>query len=131
MDQNKVKSEEPKVLLTQGEDGKLKVITGEQDGKLKTVEPTKENADQFLKVDTNSNFLENFFKKMSAQFNHPSHTGVYAIRSIGKKVKSWDSPVKNCRMPSKQWFMDISLPVWSTSNLPLTEMSSRCKLVCH
>ncbi|MBN9302520.1 MULTISPECIES: DUF3945 domain-containing protein [Dysgonomonas] len=79
MDQNKVKSEEPKVLLTQGEDGKLKVITGEQDGKLKTVEPTKENADQFLKVDTNSNFLENFFKKMSAQFNHPSHTGVYAV----------------------------------------------------
>ncbi len=79
MDQNKVKSEEPKVLLTQGEDGKLKVITGEQDGKLKTVEPTKANADQFLKVDTNSNFLENFFKKMSAQFNHPSHTGVYAV----------------------------------------------------
>ena len=79
MDQNKVKSEEPKILLTQGEDGKLKVITGEQDGKLKTVEPIKENADQFLKVDTNSNFLENFFKKMSAQFNHPSHTGIYAV----------------------------------------------------
>ena len=79
MDQNKVKSEEPKVLLTQGEDGKLKVITGEQDGKLKTVEPTKANADQFLKVDTNSNFLENFFKKMAAQFSHPSHTGVYAV----------------------------------------------------
>ena len=79
MDQDKVKSEEPKILLTQGEDGKLKVITGEQDGKLKTVEPIKENADQFLKVDTNSNFLENFFKKMSAQFNHPSHTGIYAV----------------------------------------------------
>lgn len=79
MDQNKVKSEEPKVLLTQGEDGKLKAITGEQDGKLKTVEPTKANADQFLKVDTNSNFLENFFKKMSAQFSQPSHTGVYAV----------------------------------------------------
>ena len=79
MDQNKVKSEEPKVLLTQGEDGKLKVIAGEQDGKLKTVEPTKANADQFLKVDTNSNFLENFFKKFSAQFSHPSHTGVYAV----------------------------------------------------
>lgn len=79
MDQNKVKSEEPKVLLTQGEDGKLKVIAGEQDGKLKTVEPTKENADQFMKIDTNGNFLENFFKKFSAQFSHPSHTGVYAV----------------------------------------------------
>jgi hypothetical protein len=32
MDEKKVKNEEPKVFLTQGEDGKLKVITGEQDG---------------------------------------------------------------------------------------------------
>ncbi|MBD8347814.1 DUF3945 domain-containing protein [Dysgonomonas sp. HGC4] len=79
MDQNKVKSEESKVLLTQGEDGKLKAIAGEQDGKLKTVEPTKENADQFLKIDANSNFLENFMKKFSAQFSNPSHTGVYAV----------------------------------------------------
>lgn len=44
MDESKVKNEEPKVLLTQGEDGKLKVISGEQDGKLKTVDPKKENA---------------------------------------------------------------------------------------
>ena len=80
MDQNKVKSEEPKVLLTQGEDGKLKVITGEQDGKLKTVEPTKANADQFLKVDTNSNFLENFFKSSRARggrgAKHPTFDGI-------------------------------------------------------
>ncbi|MBP7611528.1 MAG: DUF3945 domain-containing protein [Paludibacter sp.] len=75
----KVKTDEPKVLLTQGEDGKLKAIAGEQDGKLKTVNPTKENADQFMKIDTNGNALENFFKKLSAQFSHPSHTGVYAV----------------------------------------------------
>lgn len=79
MDESKVKNEEPKVLLTQGEDGKLKAIAGEQDGKLKTVNPTKENADQFMKIDTNGNALENFFKKFSAQFKHPSHTGVYAV----------------------------------------------------
>ncbi|KAA6345773.1 hypothetical protein EZS27_006709 [termite gut metagenome] len=75
----KVKTDEPKVLLTQGEDGKLKAIAGEEGGKLKTVAPTKENADQFMKIDTNGNALENFFKKLSAQFNHPSHTGVYAV----------------------------------------------------
>jgi hypothetical protein len=79
MDEKKVKNEEPKVFLTQGEDGTLKVITGEQDGKLKTVDPKKENADQFMKIDTNGNALENFFKKFSAQFSHPSHTGVYAV----------------------------------------------------
>lgn len=79
MDEKKVKNEEPKVFLTQGEDGKLKAIAGEQDGKLKTVDPKKENADQFMKIDTNGNALENFFKKFSTQFNHPSHTGVYAV----------------------------------------------------
>lgn len=79
MDESKVKNEEPKVLLTQGEDGKLKAIAGEEDGKLKTVDPKKENADQFMKIDTNGNALENFFKKFSAQFSHPSHTGIYAV----------------------------------------------------
>lgn len=79
MDESKLKNEEPKVFLTQGEDGKLGVIAGEQDGKLKTVDPKKENADQFMKIDTNGNALENFFKKFSAQFSHPSHTGVYAV----------------------------------------------------
>lgn len=79
MDEKRVKNEEPKVFLTQDEDGKLKAITGEQDGKLKTVDPKKENADQFMKIDTNGNALGNFFKKFSAQFSHPSHTGVYAV----------------------------------------------------
>ncbi len=86
----KVKTDEPKVLLTQGEDGKLKAIAGEQDGKLKTVNPTKENADQFMKIDTNGNALENFFKKLSAQFSHPSHTGVYAVStSAADKVAAF------------------------------------------
>lgn len=79
MDENKVKTDEPKVFLTRGEDGKLKAIAGEQNGKLITVDPTKENADRFLKIDTNGNALENFFKKFAAQFSHPSHTGVYAV----------------------------------------------------
>ena len=41
MDESKVKNEEPKVLLTQGEDGKLKVIAGEQDGKVEPSTPPK------------------------------------------------------------------------------------------
>lgn len=68
-----------KVLLTQGEDGKLKAIAREQNGRLKTIDPTKENADRFMKIDTNGNALENFIKKFSAQFSHPSHTGIYAV----------------------------------------------------
>ena len=70
---------DPKVLLTQGEDGKLKAIAEGKDGKLKKVDPTKENADSFLKIDTRGNALENFFQKFTAQFKNPSHTGIYAV----------------------------------------------------
>lgn len=93
----KVKNEEPKVLLTQGEDGKIKAISKEsKDGKLKTVNPTKENADSFLKIDTRSNALENFFKKFSAQFNHPSHTGIYAVsaNAVDKMAAFFDKIIK-------------------------------------
>jgi hypothetical protein len=82
--EEKVKNEAPKVLLTQGEDGKLKAIAEGKDGKLKKVDPTKENADSFLKIDTRGNALENFFQKFTAQFKNPSHTGIYAVS--GKAV---------------------------------------------
>jgi hypothetical protein len=73
-------SDATRVLLTADGNGKMKVIAGEgADGKLKTVDPTKENADSFLQIDTRGNALENFFKKFSAQFKHPSHTGIYAV----------------------------------------------------
>jgi hypothetical protein len=42
---------DPKILLTRGEDGKLKALAEGKDGRLKTVDPTKENADSFLKID--------------------------------------------------------------------------------
>jgi hypothetical protein len=87
----KIKNEEPKVLLTQGEDGKLKAVTGiGEDGKLKTTGPTKENADSFFKFDTHGNALDNFLKKFSEQSNNPSHTGFYALaESVVEKVAAF------------------------------------------
>ena len=94
----KVKIEDPKVLLTQGEDGKIKAIAKEVvNSKPKTVDPTKENTDSFLKIDMRGNALENFFKKFSAQFNHPSHTGVYAVSAaaINKMAAFFDKIIKS------------------------------------
>ncbi|MCD7902149.1 MAG: DUF3945 domain-containing protein [Bacteroides sp.] len=72
--------EDFKVLMTQGEDGKLKAVSGmEKDGKLNTVDPTKENADNFFQINPNGNLLENFMQKFSGQYQHPSHTGLYAV----------------------------------------------------
>jgi hypothetical protein len=88
--------EDPKVLLTQGDDGKLKAIAEGKDGKLKTVDPVKENADSFLKIDTRGNALENFFKKFSEQFKNPSHTGIYAVsvQAVDKMAAFMDKIVR-------------------------------------
>ncbi|GHT60407.1 hypothetical protein FACS189451_00400 [Bacteroidia bacterium] len=74
-----VQEHDPKVILTQGDDGKLKAVAEGKDGKLEKVDPTKENADSFLKIDPRGNALENFFQKFAAQFKTPSHTGIYAV----------------------------------------------------
>lgn len=95
--EEEAKNEDPKVLLTQGEDGKMKAIAKEgADGRVKTVDPTKENADSFLKIDTRGNALENFFKKFSAQFKNPSHTGIYAvsIKAVDKMAVFFDKNIK-------------------------------------
>ena len=96
MDENKLKDDAPKVILTQGEDGKLKAIAEGKDGKLKTVDPTKENADSFLKIDTRGNALENFFKKFTAQFKKPSHTGLYAVsaKAVDKVAAFFDKIIQ-------------------------------------
>jgi len=76
----KIKNGEPVILLVQGEDGRLKAVTGlGNDGKMKTVDPTKENADKFFNIDSRGNLLENFYKKFSGQYEKPSHTGLYAV----------------------------------------------------
>lgn len=77
---NNIKNGEPVILLVRGEDGGLRAVTGmEPNGKLNTVSPTKENADKFLNIDSRGNVLENFMQKFSAQYQTPSHTGLYAI----------------------------------------------------
>ena len=88
--------EDPKVLLTQGDDGKLKAIAEGKDGKLKTVDPVKENADSFLKIDMRGNAIENFFKKFSEQFKNPSHTGIYAVsvQAVDKMAAFMDKIVR-------------------------------------
>lgn len=92
----KIKNQDPKVLLTQGDDGRLKAIAEGKDGKLKTVDPTKENADSFLKIDPNGNALENFFKKFVEQFKNPSHTGIYAVsvNAVDKMSAFFDKIIK-------------------------------------
>ena len=76
----KIKKDEPLVLLSIGADGNLKVVSGmNKDGTLNTVNPTKENSDKFFEINSNGNPLENFMQKFSGQYETPSHIGLYAI----------------------------------------------------
>lgn len=78
----KIKNGEPVILLVQGDDGKLRAVTGlGQDGKMNTVAPTKENSDKFFEINPSGNVLENFYKKFSGQYEKPSHSGLYAVVS--------------------------------------------------
>ncbi len=76
----KIKKDEPLVLLSIGADGNLKVVSGmNKDGTLNTVNPTKENSDKFFEINSNGNPLENFMQKFSGQYETPSHIGLYAV----------------------------------------------------
>lgn len=83
--EQKMKNDEPVVLLAVTADGRLKAVIGlEKDGKLKTADPTRENSDKFFQINPNGNILENFMQKFSGQYEKPSHTGLYAV--VGSAV---------------------------------------------
>ena len=101
-------SEATRVLLTADENGKMQAITNvDKDGKVKTVTPTKENADSFLKIDTRGNALENFFKKFSEQFKNPSHTGIYAVsaKAVDKMAAFMEKIINPTLPPSSRIFL--------------------------
>lgn len=62
------------LLVTEKDSNDLKAVTGiNEDGTPKTVKPTKENEPDFLKIDKNSDLLENFFKNFQNQYKDPTH----------------------------------------------------------
>lgn len=62
------------LLVTEEGRNDLKAVTGiNEDGTPKTVKPTKENEPDFLKIDKNSDLLENFFKNFLNQYKDPTH----------------------------------------------------------
>lgn len=62
------------LLVSEKGSNDLKAITGlNEDGTPKTAKPSKENETDFLKIDKNSDALENFFKNFLNQYNDPTH----------------------------------------------------------
>lgn len=62
------------LLVKEKSSDELKVVTGiEKDGKPKTVEAKQENEPSFLKIDKNSNALDNFMSNFLRQYKDPTH----------------------------------------------------------
>ena len=67
----KIKDQEV-LLVKDQKDENLKVVTGtDEKGGLKTVPPTAEHEQSFLKFDKHSNALENFLSNFIRQFKPP------------------------------------------------------------
>ena len=100
----KIKDQEV-LLVKDQKDENLKAVTGtDEKGGLKTVPPTAEHEQSFLKFDRHSNALENFLSNFMRQFKHPTplnffkvpfESAVASTRVLTEMLKAPDAPSKN------------------------------------
>ncbi len=87
MDENNLKKENVQVdelsetlLVFDNEKQTLQAVKDiDEKGKLKTVEPTKENNPDFIRLDKNGDFLSNFYSNFVAQLKDPTRFRVFKI----------------------------------------------------
>ena len=76
MDENvnaNVTTPDPEVLLVKEKDSEVNVVKGvNADGTVEKVKPGAENEADFMKIDKNSNVLENFWANFKRQANNPT-----------------------------------------------------------
>ena len=97
----KIKDQEV-LLVKDQKDENLKVVTGtDEKGELKTVPPTAEHEQSFLKFDKHSNALENFLSNFMRQFKNPTpltffkvpfESAVASARVLSEMLKAPDVP---------------------------------------
>ena len=100
----KIKDQEV-LLVKDQKDENLKAVTGTNEkGGLKTVLPTAEHEQSFLKFDRHSNALENFLSNFMRQFKHPTPLNFFKVlfegvvasaRVLTEMLKAPDAPSNN------------------------------------
>ena len=100
----KIKDQEV-LLVKDSKDENLKAVTGtDEKGGLKTVPPTAEHEQSFLKFDRHSNALENLLSNFMRQFKHltllnffkvPFESAVAGARVLTEMLKALDAPSNN------------------------------------
>lgn len=97
------------LLVTEKDSTNPKVVTGlNEDGTPKAVESKKENEPDFLKIDKQSDVLENFMSNFMRQCKEPTHFHFFKVPLNGLEniVNVLNTMLKDPENPSNKKFMD-------------------------
>ena len=68
------------LLVLDKEKKKIQAVKGiDENGKLETVEPTKKNHNQFMRVDKQGDFFSNFFSNFFSQLKNPTNFSFFKV----------------------------------------------------
>ncbi|ODS89263.1 MAG: hypothetical protein ABS44_05150 [Chryseobacterium sp. SCN 40-13] len=89
------------LLVMDKEKKKIQAVTGvDENGKLKTVDATKKNQSQFMRVDRAGDLFTNFFSNFWRQLKDPTHLSFFkvpakeAVETAKEMQKQVDAPTK-------------------------------------
>lgn len=97
------------LLVFDKEKKKIQAVKGiDENGKLETVEPTKKNQNQFMRVDKQGDFFSNFFSNFFNQLKNPTNFSFFnvpeplAINTAKEMQKQVDHPTPEGEQLMKQ-----------------------------
>lgn len=90
------------LLVMDKEKKKIQAVTGiDENGKLKTVNPTKRNQSQFMRVDRAGDLFTNFFSNFWRQLKDPTHFSFFKV-PVSEAVATAKEIQKQVKTPTKE-----------------------------
>lgn len=90
------------LLVMDKEKKKIQAVTGiDENGKLKTVNPTKRNQSQFMRVDRAGDLFTNFFSNFWRQLKDPTHFSFFKVPA-SETVETAKQIQKQVNTPTKE-----------------------------
>ena len=71
------------LLVLDKEKKKIQAVKSlDENGKMETIEPTKKNQTQFMKIDKHGDFISNFFSNFISQLRNPSKFSFFKVPAL-------------------------------------------------
>ncbi|KVV15018.1 DUF3945 domain-containing protein [Flavobacterium sp. TAB 87] len=98
------------ILVFDKEKKRIQVVKGiDEKGNLETVDPTKKNQNQFMRIDKNGDFFSNFFSNFISQIKNPTHFSFFKVPDLiavdtAKQIqKQIENPTKKSEQLIRQY----------------------------